>query len=369
MGASSAGSVTMASIASLRSSLLFALAVAFAAAGCASPGTGGALAAATKVADGPFFGTLPCADCDGIRTELTLYRAGGAPAGFLLRETYLGRPQGANVFESAGPWQEVGSHGSGGSGRIVRVDPYQPQGRRNFLRVGASALELLDRDERPIASRADLRLELSPTAALPEAEPARVLLAGMLRAADAAGLQLRRCADGAMQRVIDVSPENMVTAVLTDLGLDRRGEMYVEVFGRVVDGVAMFERLNRGGAEMRCPEAGAGLRWQAQGNEPFWALRADAERTSFLQPGEAPVAHPSIDLTWRWRGGRPDQARAYLYSQTEGSRFEAELTPGICRDTMADAAYGYRAQVTVADRRSRRTFSGCAYLGAGTAPP
>lgn len=369
MGASSADSVATVSIASLRSSVVFAMVVGVAAAGCASPGTGSAPTAATKVAEGPFVGTLPCADCEGIRTELTLYRVGGAPAGFYLRETDLGKPQGANLFESVGPWQDVESRGAPVGGRLVRVDPYRPQGRRSFVRVGASTLELLDRDERPIASRAGLRLELSLATAPPEAEPARVLLAGMLRSADAAGLRLRPCADGAMQRVIDVSPENMVTAVLTDLGLDRRGEMYVEVFGRMVDGVAMIERLNRGGAEMRCPDVGTGLRWQAQGNEPFWALHADSERMSLLQPGEAPMAHPSIELTWRWRGGRRDQARAYLYSQTEGSRFEAELTPGICRDTMADAAYGYRAQVTVADARTRRTFSGCAYLGAPAAPP
>lgn len=360
--------MTTVSIASLRSSALVALAIALAAAGCATAETGGAPAAATA-AEGPFVGTLPCADCEGIRTELTLYRAGRAPAGFFLRETYLGKPQGANLFESIGPWQDVESRGAPVAGRLVRVDPYQPQERRSFVRVGTSTLELLDREERPIASRANLRLELSPALAPPEAEPARVMFAGMLRSADAAGLQLLRCADGAMQRVIDVSPESMVTAVLTDIGLDRRGEMYVEAFGRVVDGVAMIERLNRAGAEMRCPQAGAGPRWQAQGNEPFWALRADAQRTSFLQPGEAAIAHPSIDLTWRWRGGRRDHARAYLHSQTEGSRFEAELTPGICRDTMADAAYGYRAQVTLTDARTRRTFSGCAYLGAGTAPP
>jgi uncharacterized membrane protein len=160
----------------------------------------------------------------------------------------------------------------------------------------------------------------------------------------------------------------MVTAVLTDLGLDR-GALYVEAFGRVVDGTAQIERLNRAGIEMRCPDAGTRLRWQAQGNEPFWALRAEESRTAFAQPGEPPVAHPSIDLTWRWREGRRDQARAHLFSQTEAGSFEALLTPGICRDTMADAAFGYRAEVTIASATARRTFSGCAYLGAGSAPP
>jgi len=321
------------------------------------------------LAEGPFVGTLPCADCAGIRTELLLYRdaASGKPARFLLRETYLGKPRGDGTVESSGPWQEIEAGGAGPQGRRVRVDPYQPASRRNFLRLSPAALQLLDRDERPIDTRAELRLHRA-VAAPPDETPTPALLAGTLHAAGPEGLRLQRCGGGE-QRAIDVSPENMVTAVLTDIGLDRHGSIYVEVFGRVVDGNVMIERLNRAGAEMRCPNTDRGPRWQAQGNEPFWALRAEADRTTFTQPGEAPVAHPSIDLTWRWSAGRRDQARAYLQSQTESGRFEAVLTPRICRDTMADAAFGYRAEVTLTDARSRRTFAGCAYLGVDTSPP
>lgn len=322
------------------------------------------------LAEGPFVGTLPCADCDGIRTELLLYRdaASGQPARFLLRETYLGKPRGDGTVESSGPWQEVEAGGAGPVGRGVRVDPYQPARRRNFLRVGATALELLDRDGRPIDTRADLRLHRAE-AAPPDDTPTRVLLAGTLQTAGPDGLRLQGCDEAGLQRAIDVSPENTVTAVLADIGLDRYGALYVEVFGRVVAGRVLIERLNRAGVEMRCPSAPSDLRWQAQGNEPFWALRAEADRTTFKQPGETPVAHPAIDLTWRWPGGRRDQARAYLQSQTEAGRIEAVLVPRVCRDTMADAVYGYRAEVTVADARSRRTFNGCAWLGAGLMPP
>lgn len=64
-----------------------------------------------------------------------------------------------------------------------------------------------------------------------------------------------------------------------------------------------------------------------------------------------------------------DRADAHLDWQTEPGRIEATLEPDICRDTMADAAYGDRARVTVADAMGRTTFRGCAWLGAGTTPP
>jgi len=350
--------------ASLRSSFLAAFVIGLAGA------AGLSHAATAPGAEGPFVGTLPCADCEGIRTELTLWReaGSGAPSRFVLRETYLGKPRGAAVFESSGPWQEIGA-GAAPAERRVRIDPFQPNTRRTFLRLGPAMLELLDREERRVSTVLNMKLELAPPAAPAGAAPPRVLLAGMLRTAGAAGLQLQRCGEIGTQRAIDVSPENSVTAALTDSGLDRRGALYVEAFGHLVDGTVMIERLNRAGAEMRCVETGAGLRWQAQGSEPFWALRADAMRTTFVQPGEEPIAHPSIDLTWRWRGERRDDARAYLHSQTEAGTIEAVLEPRICRDTMADAAYGYRAEVTIRTAAARTTFGGCAYLGARMAPP
>jgi copper homeostasis protein (lipoprotein) len=330
---------------------------------------GPASASGPPVTEGPFVGTLPCADCEGIRTELTLVRdSTGAPSRFLLRQTYLGKPRREAVFQSTGPWQEVRTGAAAPAGSRVRVDPYQPNWRQSFLRLGPTTLELLDRQEGRIKSQANLKLELAPSAAPAEPTATRMLLAGTLRGAGPEGLQLQPCGGGGTQRVIDVSPESMVTVVLTDLGLDRRA-LYVEVFGRIVDGTAQIDGLNRAGVEMRCPDAGASVRWQAQGNEPFWALRAEADRTTFAQLGEQPIAHPAIDPTWRWRGGSRDRARAHLFSQTESGRIEAVLEPRICRDTMADAAFGYRAEVTVDNAAARRSFRGCAYLGAGTAPP
>jgi uncharacterized membrane protein len=154
----------------------------------------------------------------------------------------------------------------------------------------------------------------------------------------------------------------MITAVLTDLGFDGRDGIYIEAFGRVVDGVVQFERLNRAGTEMGCPPpAAARLHWQAQGNEPFWSVRSTDERLVLIQPGRE-IAVPPAPLTWRWNQGRIDRAQGVVAAQTEATRLDVVLLPSICRDTMADAAYGFRAEVALQTAAQAR-FSGCAYLG------
>lgn len=57
------------------------------------------------VADGPYVGTLPCADCAGIRTSLTLYTMGqgGLPLVYRMTRVYLGTPSGDRGEEYIGP--------------------------------------------------------------------------------------------------------------------------------------------------------------------------------------------------------------------------------------------------------------------------
>lgn len=54
---------------------------------------------------------------------------------------------------------------------------------------------------------------------------------------------------------------------------------------------------------------------------------------------------------------------ATLATSTEGSALNAVLTPGLCRDTMADAVDGFKAQVGVARPEPAKSFTGCAFLG------
>lgn len=341
--------------------LIITLTMALALAGCATTAPSQhavpSASAATLAADGPYRATLPCADCAGIATELTLYRdASGQPARYRLRSTYLGTRDGDRRFDTLGHWRELTAPAR------VRLDAQDDITRRSLLRVDADTLELLDRHEQKIASGHDHRLRRDPAqAAPPLIDVPRTLFRGTLRRAGAAWL-LTRCDAPQPHAVRDVSPESMITAVLTDLGFDERDGFYIEAFGRVVDDVIQFERLNRAGREMGCPSpAAAALQWQAQGNEPFWSLRSTAERLVFAQPGRD-LAVPPVPLTWRWRDGRADRAQGFINAQTEATKLAVVLSPGICRDTMADAAYGFRAEVDL-QTAARMRLTGCVYLG------
>ena len=56
-------------------------------------------------------GVLPCADCDGIRTRLRLWRNDDGQA-FELEETYLGAG-GENVFTTSGAWRLEAAENNG----------------------------------------------------------------------------------------------------------------------------------------------------------------------------------------------------------------------------------------------------------------
>jgi copper homeostasis protein (lipoprotein) len=315
------------------------------------------------VADGPYAGTLPCADCSGIRTALTLYSMGreGAPLVYRMTATYLGTPDGDRTEERLGPWRRLGD----GPDAIVRIEPWNDEGRQSFRRADADRLVLLDREERPIDTRQNLILERDPTLAAARLEPPRTLFRGTLRR-DEDELQLVPCAGGNALRVRDLSPEALITAAATDAGLDRQGRVYLEAWGSRRAGDLELERLNRTGLEMRCPDAAVGF--QALGNEPGWNLVSDRTGVRLNRLEGAPLHAPPLPLSWRWPGGRQDRAEAALATATEGSELVARLRPQVCRDTMADAVYGFTTTVTISRPEPRTKFKGCAYLGSEPLP-
>ncbi|WP_162910339.1 copper resistance protein NlpE N-terminal domain-containing protein [Azohydromonas sediminis] len=310
------------------------------------------------VADGPYVGTLPCADCAGIRTTLTLYTMGegGAPLVYRMTSTYLGTRDGDRTEERLGPWARVGS----GADAVVRLEPSHDAIRQSWRRADRDTLVLLDRDEKPIATAMDLRLRRDATATAARLEPPRTLWRGTLRR-QADRLLFTPCGGGQPMRLRDVSPEVVVTAAITDLGFDRRGSVYLEAYGTLRQGELTVDRLNRAGVEMGCPKEAIGFR--AFGHEPSWSLVSNRSVLRFVEPGGATLSAPPLPLSWRWPGGRPDRAEASLASSTESSALNVVLTPKICRDTMADAVYGFTAQVGVARPEPARTLAGCAFLG------
>lgn len=326
---------------------------------------GGPVQAASQgpVADGPYVGTLPCADCTGIRTALTLYTTGegGEPLVYRMTATYLGTPEGDRTEERLGPWTRVGS----GASERLRIEPHDDARRQSFRRADAGTLVLLDREERPIASAHDLSLRRDEATSWPRLPPSRTLFRGTLRR-EADRLLLAPCGGGPVLRVRDVSPEVIITAALTDIGFDERDSLYLEAFGQLRGGELWIDRLNRAGVEMGCPQEAIGFR--ALGNEPGWSLASDRTAVRFTTQDGLTLNAPPLPLSWRWPGGRPDRAEAVLVTATESSAFEAVLAPRICRDTMADAVFGFTATVRVSRPEPSTESEGCAFLGGESLP-
>jgi len=326
---------------------------------------GGAAHATSQgpVADGPYVGTLPCADCAGIRTVLTLYTMGegGAPLVYRMTATYLATRDGDRTQERLGPWIRVGTGGDA----IVRLEPYQETFRQSLRRADGDTLVLVDRDEKPIATAMELRLRRDATATAARLEPPRTLWRGTLRR-EAQQLVLAPCGGGPAMRVRDVSPESVVTAALTGIGFDRLSCAHLEAYGTLRQGELMLDRLNRAGVEMGCPQQAIG--WQALGHEPGRSLVSDRSAARLAPLGGTTLNAPPLPLSWRWPGGRPDRAIATLATSTEGGAFNAVLTPRVCRDAMADAVYGFTARVDVTRPEPAQTLNGCAFLGSEALP-
>lgn len=91
-------------------------------------------------------GVLPCSDCDGIRTRLTLRRDDDGNQDFELEETYLGAEAG-NVFTLAGAWREGRQGTEDGTVTVFRLDP---DGADQWYQLQPDgSLELLDSHGRP----------------------------------------------------------------------------------------------------------------------------------------------------------------------------------------------------------------------------
>lgn len=130
-------------------------------------GTPAADAATGETNAGPaifavYEGTLPCADCGGIRTELTLLADGSS---YRLAETYLATKDGDVVNTSAGTWAMVKGIPSDSTATVFRLDPGSPEGVRHFLMTTETEVRLLDKDLNPIVS--DLNHSLTKRSAAP----------------------------------------------------------------------------------------------------------------------------------------------------------------------------------------------------------
>lgn len=113
-----------------------------------------------KVVLGVFEGTIPCADCEGIKMKLTLYQDPttlGA-AGFTLDSTYIGQPNG--TFNTQGQWDYLRGNSEDPNATIYGLDLDKPQlERQYFLKVGDDKVTMLDENMNPIKSNLNYTLK------------------------------------------------------------------------------------------------------------------------------------------------------------------------------------------------------------------
>ena len=179
-------------------------------------------------------------------------------------------------------------------------------------------------------------------------------------------LMLAPCDGGRAVRVRDVSPEVIITAAITDIGFDRVKRLHFEAYGSMLDGELLIDRLNRAGIEMGCSKDPFGMR--AQGNEPGWVLESGSAGVKWTRQGEAPLRAPPTALTWHGSSGDQRRPHASLELATRAVALSAVLTPRICRDSMADAVYGFTAHIQQARPEPAVELRGCAYLGSERMP-
>ena len=106
-----------------------------------------------------YTGMLPCADCSGIRTTLTLYRDQYSnPTRFELREEYL---SGSKVELSAserGSWEAEKRLQGNMEYDVYTINPNDPDADRKYIKDAVNAIEQLDQNGNRIESNLNYRL-------------------------------------------------------------------------------------------------------------------------------------------------------------------------------------------------------------------
>jgi len=152
------------------------------------------------------------------------------------------------------------------------------------------------------------------------------------------------CRDRSYVMVEDISPGD-------EVGLGAGKKVYVELVGIVEGGMLKASAVNLARTEGRCQlPGGKDESWRAAGNEPGWALAVGAEVVVVKRLGEPDIHVPAGPVT-------VDQGVARFEAKTEATRLAFRFEQKLCRDTMADAVFGWTATVEV----NGKTLKGCAW--------
>ncbi|WP_215226314.1 copper resistance protein NlpE [Echinicola shivajiensis] len=99
-------------------------------------------------------GTIPCADCEGIKMVLQLENnPDEVTREFKLKETYLGTPEGDRTFETSGTYEvSYGMEGDPGAMLVSLIDENDQQFKTFLQEKDGIHFTLLDRNKNKIES-------------------------------------------------------------------------------------------------------------------------------------------------------------------------------------------------------------------------
>lgn len=115
---------------------------------------------ATRLLVGVFEGVLPCADCEGIRTELTLYQdvANADNNSYILKETYLGVNTGDTIFTSKGKWDVLKGTKADAGASVFFLNYDKPDESKYYLKEDDTTIVMLDKEQNKINTRLNYTL-------------------------------------------------------------------------------------------------------------------------------------------------------------------------------------------------------------------
>ncbi|MCW3462522.1 copper resistance protein NlpE [Chitinophaga nivalis] len=137
---------------------------------CRQAGTSSKTALSSASADTAtwvtFTGTLPCADCSGVVTSLTLHMQQEEPDfQFRMKEIYQGLKSGRDeTLTSEGTYSILRGNAANPDATIIQLNPDKDKNlQRFFLRVGDQELKQLDKNQLPIEGSLNYSLKREPS--------------------------------------------------------------------------------------------------------------------------------------------------------------------------------------------------------------
>lgn len=117
--------------------------------------------AAMAAPTGTFLGTIPCADCQGISTELVLNgEANGSSRSFAMKQAYLGKPADKNVVLSSGKWFLAKGNNQDPDAIMLQLIPTEGDtDMLYFEQVSDTEIKLLDKKHDEIKSNHNYSLK------------------------------------------------------------------------------------------------------------------------------------------------------------------------------------------------------------------